>query len=156
MSFINVDVFIRSCLTYNIHVKKYRKTRNVNTIWNTDQVSRTNFGIHVQDFSLILKFVPFRITFFLRRIKFLEKKNLPSFVKMQNNISQSFWKEYLRFHFYFFLHTIVTNIFLKIITITLFLLIFYKEITCMISCRLKTRDLVSYFQKEIISFQSSL
>lgn len=62
MSFINVDVFIRICLTYNIHVKKYRKTRNINTIWITDQVSRTNFGI--QDFSLILKFVPFRMTFF--------------------------------------------------------------------------------------------
>lgn len=156
MSFINVDVFIRICLTYNIHVKKYRKTRNINTIWNTDQVSRTNFGIHVQDFSLILKFVPFRITFFCDESNFLRKKIYHHLLKCKiifPKVSEKSTKDSI---FIFFLHTIVANIFLKIITITLFLLIFYKEITCMISCRLKTRDLVSYFQKEIISFKSSL
>lgn len=130
MSFIKVDFFIRVCLTYNIHVKKYLRPETQKQF-----ETRTNFGI--QDFSLILKFVPFWITFFCDESNFLKKKIYHHLLKCKiifPKVSEKSTKDCI----FFFLHTIVANIFFKIITITLFLSIFYKEIMCMISCRLKT------------------
>lgn len=62
MSFIKVDFFIRVCLTYNIHVKKYIRLETQKQFETQIKYQGPNFGI--QDFSLILKFVPLRMTFF--------------------------------------------------------------------------------------------